>query len=72
MNESTLWEYRVISLGTVWRGPSDETVEETLNELGMQGWEVVSVAYDYRSGRVRAVAKRPLTDRARRQRSLPR
>ncbi|PWH19268.1 MAG: hypothetical protein DDG59_03740 [Anaerolineae bacterium] len=72
MNEPSAWEYRVLSLGSWWRGPRPEELEETLNELGLQGWEVISMAHDYSSSKVRVVAKRPLTDRARRQRSLPR
>lgn len=72
MNEHPLWEYRVISLGGWWRGPSDEALEEALNELGAEGWEIISVmAQDYSNSKVRVVAKRPLTDRARRRRSLP-
>ncbi len=72
MNEHPLWEYRVISLGRWWRGPGDEALEEALNELGAEGWEIISVmAQDYNNSKVRVLAKRPLTDRARRRRSLP-
>lgn len=72
MNENPLWEYRVIGLGRWWGGPGDEALEEALNELGAEGWEVISVmAQDYRNSKVRVVAKRPLSDRARRRRSLP-
>ncbi|MCS6906508.1 MAG: DUF4177 domain-containing protein [Anaerolineales bacterium] len=72
MSEIAPWEYRVLSVGSAWRGPRDEVLEEALNELGAEGWEVISVlAHDYGGGKVRVVAKRPLTDRARRRRSLP-
>ncbi|RCK76789.1 MAG: hypothetical protein ANABAC_3214 [Anaerolineae bacterium] len=72
MNEINAWEYRIVSLGSWWRGPRDEDLEAALNELGAAGWEVVGFANEYSSGKVRLVAKRPLTDRTRRQRSMPR
>ncbi len=72
MDEINAWEYRVFSLGSWWRGPSNEELETVLNELGAEGWEVVCFANEYSSSKVRLVAKRPLTDRTRRQRSMPR
>lgn len=73
MDEINRWEYRVFSMGKWWRSARDQELEEALNELGAEGWEVISVmARNYSGETVRIVAKRPLTDRARRQRSLPR
>lgn len=72
MTEIPLWEYRVLSVGSLWRGPRQEELEAVLNELGAEGWEVITASWhDSGSGKVRIVAKRPLTDRARRRRSLP-
>lgn len=71
MSEIALWEYRVLSLGSAWRGMRDEVLEEALNELGAEGWEVISLLAHDGGSKVRLVAKRPLTDRARRRRSLP-
>jgi hypothetical protein len=69
MAETTQWEYRAVSLGTFWTEPKDEEIETILNQLGEQGWEVVSVFTRYGTNRVRVVAKRLLSeDEARRRR----
>jgi hypothetical protein len=67
MTEPTHWEYRVITLGSLW-GTKPTDLEARLNELGAEGWEVVHVYNPYGSGQTTAVAKRPLTDTARRRR----
>ena len=41
------------------------------HEWGAEGWEAVNVYVISGSARVTIVAKRPLTDRARRMRSMP-
>jgi hypothetical protein len=64
------WEYRVQSIGSMW-GTKDELVEDTLNEWGEEGWEVVSAFTSYGNGKVTVVAKRPLPPEARRRRSWP-
>ena len=70
MAESTLWEYRVDTIGGVF-GTKDELIEATLNEWGAEGWEAVSVYTPEGSGKVTLVAKRPLTEAARSRRSWP-
>lgn len=64
------WEYRVQTIGSLF-GTRDELVQAVLNEWGQEGWETLSVYTPYGSGKITLVAKRPLTDRARRMRSMP-
>jgi hypothetical protein len=64
------WEYRVQTIGRTL-GTKDELIETTLDEWGMDGWEAVSVYTPSGSGKVTIVAKRPLTERVRRMRTLP-
>ncbi len=70
MAEQTNWEYRVKTIGSVF-GTKDEHIEATLNEWGEEGWEAVSVYTPEGSGKVTIVAKRLLTEAARRRRSWP-
>lgn len=71
MVETTQWEYRAVSVGTYWTRPKDEDIEATLNELGGEGWEVVSVFAQHSSNQVRVVARRPLASESRQRRSWP-
>ena len=64
------WEYRVETIGSVF-GTKDENIEATLDLWGEEGWEAITVYTPYGSGKVTIVAKRPLTERARRARTLP-
>jgi hypothetical protein len=64
------WEYRVETIGRFF-GTKDEEIAATLNEWGDEGWEVTHVYTPYGSGNVTLVAKRPLTNRSRRVRSMP-
>lgn len=64
------WEYRVETIGNIF-GAKDQQIQETLDEWGLEGWEAISVYTPYGSGQVTIVAKRPLTDRTRRLRSMP-
>jgi hypothetical protein len=68
--EIKLWEYRVQTIGSMF-GTKDEDIQATLNEWGQEGWEATNVYTPEGSGKVTIVAKRPLTDRARRRRSMP-
>ena len=64
------WEYRVQTIGSEF-GTKDEHIQVTLDEWGSEGWEAVNVYTPYGSGKITIVAKRPLTDRVRRARSMP-
>ena len=63
------WEYRVQTIGSFF-GTKDEDVQATLDEWGAEGWEAINVYTPSESGKVTIVAKRPLTERARRSRSM--
>jgi hypothetical protein len=67
MAEQTRWEYRALVVGNLF-GTKPADLEAKLNELGMDGWEVIHVYNPYGSGQTTVVAKRPLTDTARRRR----
>jgi len=69
MTETTLWEYRVQTIGSIF-GTRDENIEATLNEWGEDGWEAINVYTPEGSGKVTMVAKRPLTTSTRRSRSI--
>ncbi len=71
MAEQTQWEYRVFTIGSIWRGTRDEQVAATLNAWGEEGWEAINVYMPSGSGKVTIVAKRPLIDAVRRRRSMP-
>jgi hypothetical protein len=58
-------------MGSFWSEPKDEDLENALDQLGEEGWEVVSVVTHDTTNRVRVVAKRPLTTPARRRSSWP-
>ena len=68
--ESKQWEYRVQTIGSVF-GTKDENIEASLDEWGEDAWEAVTMYTPYGSGKVTILAKRPLTDRTRRLRSMP-
>ena len=69
-DEMQKWEYRVQTIGGVF-GTKDEQISATLNEWGEDGWEALAVYTPEGSGKVTIVAKRPLTERARRARAMP-
>jgi hypothetical protein len=64
------WKYRVQTIGSVF-GTKDEHIQSTLDEWGTEGWEAINVFTPEGSGKITMVAKRPLTERARRMRSMP-
>ena len=70
MAEQTQWEYRVLTIGRAW-GSKDEQIEATLNAWGEEGWEAINVYTPSGSGKVTMVARRPMTQSTRRQRSMP-
>jgi len=65
------WEYRVQIVGGFFTGIKADELEEMLNEWGEEGWEVVSTHIIENANKVNIIAKRPLTDRVRRERSRP-
>lgn len=67
--ENKQWEYRVQTMGGFF-GTKDELLQTTLDEWGAEGWEVINVYAHHGSDQVTAVAKRLLTERARRARSM--
>lgn len=69
-NEIKQWEYRVQTMGSIF-GTKDEDIQSTLDEWGIEGWEAINVYTPYGSGKITIVAKRLLTERARRIRSMP-
>jgi hypothetical protein len=72
MYEDTIqWEYRVQTVGAFFSGVKAEELEELLNEWGEDGWEVVSTHIIENANKINVIAKRPLTDRVRRERSRP-
>jgi Domain of unknown function (DUF4177) len=71
MVESNQWEYLAMSVGSFWTMPNDEDLESALNELGQDGWEVVSAFAQHASNKVRVIAKRPLSPDRRRRRNWP-
>ena len=68
--ETKFWEYRVQTIGGVF-GTKDEHIQATLDDWGAEGWETINVFTPEGSGKITIVAKRPLSDRARRTRSMP-
>ncbi len=70
MPEAVQWEYRVLTIGSVF-GTKDEQIEAVLNEWGLEGWEATQVYTPSQSGKVTIVARRLLTDSARRRASWP-
>ncbi|HLE13758.1 MAG TPA: DUF4177 domain-containing protein [Anaerolineales bacterium] len=69
MPEEKQWEYHFIRMGGAFRTTKTEDVEALLNEWGEQGWEVVGLTSD--SNTLMLLAKRPLSLRIRRERSMP-
>ncbi len=63
------WEYRVLTIGGAF-GTRDEDIEASLNDWGLEGWEVTHVYTPSQSGKVTMVAKRQLTASARRSREI--
>ncbi len=66
MADMVRWEYHVEKFGN-WKGVKPEEICELLNAMGMDGWEVVGIAYAS-DGSFWATAKRPLTSAAIRER----
>jgi len=65
------WEYRVQTVGGFFSGIKAAVLEEMLNDWGEDGWEVVAAHIIENANKINVIAKRPLTDRVRRERSRP-
>ena len=70
MQDITQWEYLAMTIGSLLKPGKDAEIEDKLNEIGEQGWEVVSVYRMENTQKARVIAKRVLTVSARRQRSI--
>jgi len=68
VDEIKKWEYQVLTIGSVF-GTKDEQIAATLNAWGEDGWEAINVYTPSNSSKVTIVAKRPLTESVRRQRT---
>lgn len=71
MSELNKWEYRVLTVGTFFKGVKDSELEALLNQLGEEGWEVVGFRTVENSNQSQFICKRPLDRTARRWRSMP-
>lgn len=71
MADENRWEYRVITLGSLWSSPAEKEMEVLFNQWGEEGWELVGIDNHYGSNKLTVVAKRPLSRSTRRQRSMP-
>jgi hypothetical protein len=67
----TKWEYRVVSAGSTFSQPKDEDLEEMLNELGAEGWEVVAAHNQEGTNKIRIIVKRKLAGRPPRKSNWP-
>lgn len=70
-DEIKQWEYRVQTIGGFFTGIKADEMEDLLNGWGEDGWEVVSTHIIENANKVNIIAKRPLIDRVRRERSRP-
>jgi len=71
MEDSAKWEYAVLSFGGLLSAEKDERIQAILNDLGAEGWEVVSAIALDNSSKIKVIAKRPLSSITRRQRTFP-
>jgi hypothetical protein len=71
MAENSQWEYHIEVLGSVFRSPKPEQIETSLNEIGDEGWEVVSLTQLNNSNKIWVTMRRPLTPAIHRNRSRP-
>lgn len=66
MTEIQRWEYKYEThSGGAFRAPSDQEIQDYLNELGEQGWEVIDFVQHPNTNKIAFAAKRPLIGTAR-------
>jgi len=63
----TQWEYCIEVFGSVWKSPKPEETQAFLNELGLQGWEIINLHHPENSNKVWVTAKRPISETDRRR-----
>jgi len=71
MDEIKQWEYQIINAGSFWSAPKQDALEEMLNEMGIEGWEVADSYLVSNSNKLVILLKRPLTRTALRRRTMP-
>ena len=59
------WEYHVEVMGSFWRGPGPDEIQELLTQAAEDDWEPVVLAPVQNSGRLMIVLRRPATRRRR-------
>jgi hypothetical protein len=69
MDSLVQWEYRLESFGGAFKSIKVVDLESILNGWGEEGWEIISFAYSPDNTGYKVLAKRPLTFRAKRERS---
>ena len=60
MAASERWSYQVVEVRTNWKGATREAAQERLTQLGLQGWELVSVTQPLRFGPLQLYLKKPM------------
>ena len=71
MERPLRWEYQVFSTGSTFKSPKDEELQFMFNELGAEGWEIITVNMPENTGKIRVVAKRPMGGPPRRSKTWP-
>jgi hypothetical protein len=72
MTETRQWEYYVETVGSAFKGVSDEELLDFLNDLGSEGWEVFNIYKQENSVKIRVMAKRPMKpSQSKQRRSWP-
>ncbi len=56
------WEYKIQSFGNAFKQIKDEKLVETLNEWGVDGWEVIHCYQNTGNTRISVIAKRPFVE----------
>ena len=71
MTENVQWEYIIEKMGSAFFGVKPDKLEAFLNNLGSDGWEVVSLHQPHSSSQIWVTAKRAVSRDTRRRRNQP-